>query len=131
MWRCQCGASIPVEVGYPVRCNCGCVDYGDRVQCQPPGGNENLPAAGDDLAVYGSPACIYRGEAVGTWDCGCAGESAVYQCPKHGLCAAHKLKSGSVFSITINNSTFRQSLRFCAVCEDYLPTPFAGPKVSA
>lgn len=101
MWQCRCGVKLPIAASYPIRCTCGLVDYGDRV---------------DDSGEHFK--CVYRGEVVGEIDCGCEGDLRVFTCKVNGLCTLRALKPGEKTAKMLDQSTVTQKFVTCNVCGD-------------
>jgi hypothetical protein len=64
------------------------------------------------------PACVHRGDKIGTADCGCAGKPVVYQCGIHGFAMDRKLKPGRV-PVVMEHGKHQVDVRYCNACDDF------------
>jgi hypothetical protein len=90
---------------------------------------------GDPRAVRKpDPACVHRGDIMGTADCGCAGKPKVYQCGIHGFCMDRKLKPGRV-PVVMEHSKQSVDMRYCNACDDFatkeIPPPSKPQRIIA
>jgi hypothetical protein len=90
----RCGKRLPVDVAGVIRCTCGHRFSTYQVQ--------RLP-------------CVYKGVFAGYADCGCQGNTAVYQCGIRSLCMDRKLKPGKVKAVIGGNKQCVE-MAYCNDC---------------
>lgn len=101
MWSCLCGVRLPV-MQFPVHCSCGAVGY-------------------EDGTILSPIDCAKRGPVVGKINCGCEGDTRVFECKVHKYCALRKLKPGPQKVVLHSGEEFDLDPPTCNVCTERVP----------
>lgn len=104
---------------WPIKCSCGqnIQENGTYIIAEAP--KIKIPEIKFDISKEHDYSCIYRKEKIGKIDCGCQGDSSVYQCEIFEYCSIRKLKPGlPIVELNDGSKTSDLNIKYCNLCED-------------